>query len=182
MISINKLSYFLGDRALYTNMSWHIKPKDKIGLIGANGAGKSTLLRLIDGEYVPDEGDISKARDSKIGFLNQDLLSYESEKPIIEVVLEAFEQENAIMHQINDILKKLETDYTDKLVERLTNLQEQFEALGGNFAATRRGNIRRSWFYNRAINHAFKRFFRWMENACYASQDFDCKTKFVDAR
>ena len=47
MISINKLSYFLGDRALYTNMSWHIKPKDKIGLIGANGAGKSTILRLI---------------------------------------------------------------------------------------------------------------------------------------
>ena len=73
MISINKLSYFLGDRALYTNMSWHIKPKDKIGLIGANGAGKSTLLRLIDGEYIPDEGDISKAKDCKIGFLNQDV-------------------------------------------------------------------------------------------------------------
>lgn len=131
MISINKLSYFLGDRALYTNMSWHIKPKDKIGLIGANGAGKSTLLRLIDGEYIPDEGDISKAKDCKIGFLNQDLLSYESEKPIIEVVLEAFEKENAIMHQISEILKKLETEYTDKMVERLTNLQEQFEALGG---------------------------------------------------
>lgn len=131
MISINKLSYFLGDRALYDQMSWHIKPKDKIGLIGANGAGKSTLLRIINGDYIPDEGDISKAKDCKIGFLNQDLLSYDSEKPILEVVLEAFEEENKIMHEINDILHKLETEYTDKLVERLTKRQEAYEALGG---------------------------------------------------
>lgn len=137
MISINKLSYFLGDRALYDTMSWHIKPKDKIGLIGANGAGKSTLLRIINGEYLPDEGDISKAKDCKIGFLNQDLLSYDSAKPILEVVLEAFEEENAIMHKINQILHKLETEYTDKLVEQLTKQQEQFEALGGYGLQTR---------------------------------------------
>jgi ATP-binding cassette subfamily F protein 3 len=137
MISINKLSYFLGDRALYDTMSWHIKPNDKIGLIGANGAGKSTLLRIINGEYLPDEGSISKAKDCKIGFLNQDLLSYDSEKPILEVVLEAFEEENAIMHQINVILHKLETAYTDKLVEQLSKKQEQFEALGGYGLQTR---------------------------------------------
>ena len=131
MISINKLSYFIGDRALYDTMSWHIKPKDKIGLIGANGAGKSTLLRIINGEYVADEGDISKSKECKIGFLNQDLLSYDSEKVILEVVLEAFEEENKIMHEINEILHKLETEYTDNLVERLTKKQEQFEALGG---------------------------------------------------
>ena len=137
MISINKLSYFLGDRALYDTMSWHIKPKDKIGLIGANGAGKSTLLRIINGDYLPDEGDISKAKDCKIGFLNQDLLSYDSAKPILEVVLEAFEEENKIMHDINTILHKLETEYTDKLVERLTKKQEEFEALGGYGLQTR---------------------------------------------
>ena len=44
MISITNLSYYLGDRALYENASLHIKPKDKIGLIGLNGTGKSTLL------------------------------------------------------------------------------------------------------------------------------------------
>ena len=58
MISINNLSYLIGGRALFENAALHIKPKDKIGLIGLNGRGKSTLLRLIDGEYQPTEGDI----------------------------------------------------------------------------------------------------------------------------
>ena len=72
MIAITNLSYYLGDRALYDSTSLHIKPKQKIGLIGLNGTGKSTLLRLIDGEYQPDEGSISKSGDCSIGFLNQD--------------------------------------------------------------------------------------------------------------
>ena len=77
MLAINNLSFYFGSRALYDNANLHIKPKNRIGLIGPNGAGKSTLLRLIVGEYKPDSGDISKSNDCTIGFLNQDLLSYE---------------------------------------------------------------------------------------------------------
>ena len=83
MLAVNNLSYFVGGRALYRNASLHIKPKDKIGLIGLNGTGKSTLLRLIDGEYSADEGEITKSRECTIGFLNQDLLSYQSQSSII---------------------------------------------------------------------------------------------------
>ena len=49
MIAINNLSYLIGDRPLYENASLHIKPNDKIGLIGLNGKGKSTLLNLLGG-------------------------------------------------------------------------------------------------------------------------------------
>ena len=44
MLSISNLSYFIGGRPLYENANLHIKPKDKIGLVGQNGTGKSTLL------------------------------------------------------------------------------------------------------------------------------------------
>ena len=91
MLSINNLSFYFGSRALYDNVSLHIKAKAKIGLIGANGTGKSTLLRLITGEYTPDEGTISKSGDCSIGFLNQDLLSYESEESILTVAMMAFD-------------------------------------------------------------------------------------------
>ncbi|RZL60248.1 MAG: ATP-binding cassette domain-containing protein, partial [Pedobacter sp.] len=47
MISINNLSFLIGSRALYDEADWHIKPGDKVGLIGANGTGKSTLLKII---------------------------------------------------------------------------------------------------------------------------------------
>ncbi len=131
MLSINNLSYFLGDRALYHEASLHIKPKDKIGLIGLNGTGKSTLLRLIVGEYQPDEGDIQKSNDCSIGFLNQDLLSYQTDDSILAVAMSAFADALKVQHEIDKVLKQMETNYEDKLVDKLTKLQERFEALEG---------------------------------------------------
>mgnify|MGYP001791535892 FL=1 len=131
MLSINSLSYFLGDRALYNNASLHIKPKDKIGLIGLNGTGKSTLLRLINNEYQADEGDIQKSNDCTIGFLNQDLLSYQTDDSILSVAMEAFADALHIQKQIDEVLKQMETNYEDQLVDKLTKLQERFEALEG---------------------------------------------------
>ncbi len=131
MLSINNLSFYFADRPIYFEASLHIKPKERIGLIGANGTGKSTLLRLIDGEYTPDEGDISKSKECTLGFLNQDLLSYESHEPIINVAMLAFERENALSARINKILSKIETEYSDKLLDELSVLQTEFETLGG---------------------------------------------------
>lgn len=131
MVSITNLSYFIGGRPLYENASMFIKPKDKIGLIGLNGRGKSTLLRLIHGEYSPDGGSISKSNDCTLGFLNQDLLSYQTDDAIVTVAMEAFKDAVDTQRQIEKILHKLETEYSDDLVEKLTKLQEKFEHLDG---------------------------------------------------
>lgn len=131
MISITNLSYYLGDRALYENASLHIKPKDKIGLIGLNGTGKSTLLHLIVGSYQPDSGNISKSGNCTIGFLNQDLLSYQSDDFILSVAMQAFERENELQRQMDAIIHEMEVNYHDKLVDRLSRVQEEFEALDG---------------------------------------------------
>jgi ATP-binding cassette subfamily F protein 3 len=131
MISITNLSYFIGGRPLYENANMFIKPKDKIGLIGLNGRGKSTLLKLINGDYKPDAGSISKSNDCTIGFLNQDLLSYQTEDAIVTVAMEAFKDAVDTQRQIEKILHKLETEYSEDLVDKLTRLQEKFEHLDG---------------------------------------------------
>jgi len=131
MLTIHNLSFSFGGRTLYENASLQIKPKDKIGLIGLNGTGKSTLLRLIVGEYQPESGTISKSKDCTIGFLNQDLLSYQTDEPILQVAMQAFERQNLIQEQIDAILKKIETDYKDTLIEQLSHLQEEFAMLDG---------------------------------------------------
>ena len=131
MISINNLSYYIGDRPLYEDANLHITPKAKIGLVGLNGTGKSTLLRLIDGEYQPDSGVISKSNDTTIGFLNQDLLSYQTNDSILTVAMEAFGNAVQLQRQIEKTLHLLETDYSDQLVDRLSRQQEEFERLGG---------------------------------------------------
>ncbi|MCS7018883.1 MAG: ABC-F family ATP-binding cassette domain-containing protein [Cytophagales bacterium] len=131
MLSINNLSFYLGSRALYRQASLHIKPKDRIGLIGANGTGKSTLLRLIVGEYTPDEGNIEKSGDCTIGFLNQDFLSYQTDETILSVAMQAFERQNKIQQAIDLILAQMEKEYSADLVEKLGALQEEFQMLDG---------------------------------------------------
>lgn len=116
---------------MYLNASAFVRPNDKIGLIGLNGRGKSTLLKLINGEMRIDEGSISKAKDCTIGFLNQDLLSFQSEDAILTVAMEAFKDAVDTQRQIERILHQLETEYSDDLVHKLTRLQEKFEQLDG---------------------------------------------------
>jgi len=131
MISINNLTFEIGARALYDQANWHIKPGDKAGLIGANGTGKTTLLKLIVGDLTPTSGTISMAKDLKLGYLNQDLLSYQSDKSIFHVAMEAFDRQNQLHAEIESLLKKLETDYTDDLLHKLSDKQTEFETLDG---------------------------------------------------
>jgi len=131
MVSVSNISYFIGGRPLYENASMFIKPKDKIGLIGLNGRGKSTLLKIIDGELKLDSGSISKSGDCTIGFLNQDLLSYQTEDSILTVAMGAFKEVVEIERQIEHIIKKLESEYSDDLVEKLSKLQEKYDHLDG---------------------------------------------------
>lgn len=131
MISITDISYYIGGRPIFEDASMFIKPDDKIGLIGLNGRGKTTLLKLIHGEMRLDKGSISKAKDCTIGFLNQDLLSYQSDDAILTVAMEAFKDAVDTQRQIEKTLHLLETAYTDELVEKLTKLQEKFENLDG---------------------------------------------------
>jgi ATP-binding cassette, subfamily F, member 3 len=131
MISITNLSYFIGGRPLYENASMFIRTQDKIGLIGLNGRGKSTLLKLINGELTPDSGTISKSNDCTLGFLNQDLLSYQTDDSILTVAMEAFKEVVEIERQIETTIHKLEIEYHEDLVEKLTKLQDKYEHLGG---------------------------------------------------
>lgn len=131
MISITNLSYFIGGRALYENANMFIKPKDKIGLIGLNGRGKSTLLKLINGELTPDSGSISKSNECTLGFLNQDLLSYQTDDSILTVAMGAFKEVVDMERQMEILIHQLETEYHEDLVEKLTKLQEKYDHAGG---------------------------------------------------
>ncbi|MFK7953518.1 MAG: ABC-F family ATP-binding cassette domain-containing protein [Ekhidna sp.] len=131
MIDITNLSYFLGDRALYDEASLFIGPKDKIGLIGLNGTGKSTLLKMMVNDLQPSGGTINMSKDTTIGFLNQDLLSFQTEDSILAVAMTAFASTMELQKQIDKVIKEMEENYHDKLVDKLTKLQERFEAEEG---------------------------------------------------
>jgi len=131
MIALTNIGFEFGGRFLYRNANWHIKPNERIGLIGLNGTGKSTLLRIITGEYTLTEGIMSKPKDLTIGFLNQDQLSFESEESILQVALTAFERQLQLEKEINEIIELLETDHSEETIQKLSDRQEEFERLDG---------------------------------------------------
>lgn len=131
MLSLVDFSFEFAGRYLYKDASWHIKPNEKIGLVGLNGTGKSTLLRIIDKEFELREGKILVQNNLRIGFLNQDLLSQEYDGSILEMVLEGREDLSALDKEINRLLKVIETDHSDKTLDRLATLQEEFGIKGG---------------------------------------------------
>ncbi len=131
MLALVDFSFEFAGRYLFKDASWHIKPNEKIGLVGLNGTGKSTLLRIISGEYELREGSLSKPADLKIGFLNQDLLSIDYQEPVLDVVLQGRADLAALDKEIHRLLEVIETTHDMKSIQKLTELQDQFGNLGG---------------------------------------------------
>lgn len=72
MISIQNLSIHYTGKDLFSDISFMIREKDRIGLVGKNGAGKTTLIRLICGLEQPTKGDVVMSDDVSIGYLPQE--------------------------------------------------------------------------------------------------------------
>src|SRR5215203_622969 len=91
LAGLQDVTFEFGARVIIEDTTWHIQPGERIGLIGYNGTGKSTLLKLLVGEYAPSKGTVERSRSTSIGYLHQDLLSFETTESIVEVAMHAFD-------------------------------------------------------------------------------------------
>ena len=71
ILACNNISKAFGTDEIIKNASFHIEEREKAAIVGINGAGKTTLLRIIMGEYTPDSGEVTIAKDRTIGYLAQ---------------------------------------------------------------------------------------------------------------
>jgi ATP-binding cassette, subfamily F, member 3 len=76
-----------GDRTIFADLSWTIEDRARIGLIGPNGSGKSTLLRTIAGLEPPEGGLVTRPRDLRIAYLEQEQAP--SDVPVMAALLGA---------------------------------------------------------------------------------------------
>lgn len=129
VLSLENISYDIGGRFLFKDASLQIKPGDKIGLVGRNGTGKTTLLRLITSGASGLQGNISMPKNLKIGFLDQELQSRITEKTVLGVAMEAFDELITLKHEIEELLGQVNKN--PDLVQKLSQKQQEFEIRGG---------------------------------------------------
>lgn len=131
LVGLNNVTFEFGARVIVEDATWHIHPGERIGLIGYNGTGKSTLLKLLVGEYQPSAGTVEKGRDTTIGYLHQDLLSFDTNDSILEVAMGAFEAVKKLEKEIEELGKELEKTGDEKLAHDYADKLHQMEVLDG---------------------------------------------------
>lgn len=112
--------------------TWHIQPGERIGLVGYNGTGKSTLLKVLVGEYSPSAGTVEKSKETTIGYLHQDLLSFQTTDTITRVALSAFERVMELEKEIEELGIQLEKDpENEEMLIRYTDALHEMDVLDG---------------------------------------------------
>ena len=71
LLSISQLQKSFGTDLIFAGASFEIQEHDHIGLVGANGSGKTTLFKILTGETPSDSGEIYKAKECRIGYMEQ---------------------------------------------------------------------------------------------------------------
>lgn len=131
LLGLQNVTFEFGARTIVEDATWHIQPNERIGLIGYNGTGKSTLLKVLTRQYLPNKGTVEQGRETTIGFLHQDLLSFDTEDSILEVAMGAFERVKQLEKEIEEIGKQLELTGDEKLAHDYSDRLHEMEVLGG---------------------------------------------------
>ncbi|MCH7501389.1 MAG: ABC-F family ATP-binding cassette domain-containing protein, partial [Nitrospinae bacterium] len=73
MIYLQNLKKQFGPKVLFDDISFHLRPKERVGLVGENGTGKTTLLRAIINRVGLDSGKIVLRKGARAALLEQEL-------------------------------------------------------------------------------------------------------------
>ncbi|TXJ23731.1 MAG: ATP-binding cassette domain-containing protein [Chitinophagaceae bacterium] len=131
LAGLQNVTFEFGARVILEDATWHIQPGERIGLIGYNGTGKSTLLKLLVGQYSPSAGTVERSRTTTIGYLHQDLLSFDTNESILQVALSAFERVLLLEKEIEELGKELEKTGDEKVLHEYSDKLHELETLGG---------------------------------------------------
>ncbi len=131
LLGLQNLTFEFGARVIVKDATWHIQPNERIGLIGYNGTGKSTLLKVLTSQFLPSAGTVEKGKETTIGFLHQDLLSFDTEESILEVALSAFERVQELEKEIEKLGHELERTSDESLAHLYGDKLHELEVLGG---------------------------------------------------
>jgi ATP-binding cassette subfamily F protein 3 len=138
LFRLSEVNKTYAGHAILHDVSFQINPGEKVGLVGRNGAGKTTIFRMLTGVESPDDGEVIKVSNLKLGLLEQHV-HFETGMTVHSFALSAFQKLNEIEMEMRRLEWQMAhpTDDLESIYERYSDLQHEFEH-GGGFEATAR--------------------------------------------
>lgn len=129
VLTLTDISHQFGDKLLYEELNLQLNRGEHVGLIGQNGAGKSTLIKMITGEVLPDEGNVSYPKNLHMGYLDQ-YVEADGDLTIYEFLQTAFQSAFEKEKRIADLYEEYSQTLEDQLLEKAGNLQTELDQSG----------------------------------------------------
>lgn len=133
MLRLEHISKIYPTGEVLKDVTWEVKPGERVGLVGVNGAGKSTQLKIISGEIEATSGDVIRPNSLKIAYLTQEF-EVDPTRTVYEEFWTVFTEANKVQKKLSQTQQDMETadsDQLDRLINQLDKLQRKFEALDG---------------------------------------------------
>ena len=137
MLRLERVSKIYPTGEVLRDVTWEVKPGDRIGLVGVNGAGKSTQMRLIAGLEEPSAGQIIRQGEPRIAYLQQEF-DVDPRRSVRQELFQAFGEAAEVLNQQRQVEDAMasdraaeDPDHLDALIHELSALQTRFEALHG---------------------------------------------------
>ncbi|WP_398330123.1 ABC-F family ATP-binding cassette domain-containing protein [Vulcanococcus sp.] len=137
MLRLERVSKIYPTGEVLRDVTWEVKPGDRIGLVGVNGAGKSTQMRIIAGMEEPSSGQVVKQGDPRIVYLQQEF-DVDVRRTVRQELFQAFGEAAAVLNRQREVEEEMgsekaaeDPDHLNELIHELGSLQSRFESLHG---------------------------------------------------
>ncbi|HEV8299203.1 MAG TPA: ABC-F family ATP-binding cassette domain-containing protein [Acidimicrobiales bacterium] len=130
MLSVRDLAVEVGGRLIVDGVSFTVRARDKVGLVGRNGAGKTSMLKMLGGDAEPKAGTVR--RTGGLGYLSQDprLDHIPDDITAVTRILGGRGHDDAAA-RIEKLRVAMEADPTERNVRRFSQAEERFRLQGG---------------------------------------------------
>src|SRR5476649_58909 len=109
IVTLNRVTLNVAGNRLLDAADWQIQPQDRIALVGRNGAGKSTLLKLLQGELIPDSGQINQLSGLRIAGLTQEV-PITGEESVYHFLVKSLGEVGEVLAQFNELSQQEDMD------------------------------------------------------------------------
>ena len=136
MLRLEHVSKIYPNNEVLKDVTWEVKPGQRIGLVGVNGAGKTTQLKIVAGEIEPTAGQVVRPASLNIAYLTQEFEG-DPDGTVRGEFWKVYTEANANQQQQKAVQKRLETitpdeaEELEQLLKKMDRLQREFEGMDG---------------------------------------------------